>query len=229
MRAIRKFPLLLATSIMLVLALNGAAQQPKVLAPHRPINPRVPDSRIQHPAVERSLVGGFWMIDANRKATIYLKNSMDTSPLTVAPILYLSNGARYSLTPVAIEPSGTAVVSINDALEKQGIAPYSTLSGYLEVQYMWAWDPICATVVTRPLPDPDSSGTTGNPDFHGDSLFNTERERHDTNSSRPVEYWGDVHSRRKLHEQQHPGGHNRRQQRLRERSCCWLLQLHWNW
>src|SRR5882672_10138276 len=121
MPAIPKFPLLLTTSIMLLLDLNGTAQQPKVLAPHRPINPRVPDSQIQHHAVERSLVGGFWMIDANRKATIYLKNSMETSPLTVAPLLYLSNGARYSLTPVTIEASGTAVVSINDALEKQGI------------------------------------------------------------------------------------------------------------
>jgi hypothetical protein len=94
------------------------------------------------------MVGGFWMIDPNRKATIYLKNSLETSSLTVTPIIYLSNGARYSLAPVTIEPSGTAVVSINDALDKQGIASYAILSGFVEVQYSWAWDPICATVIS---------------------------------------------------------------------------------
>jgi hypothetical protein len=126
-----------------------AAQQTKVYAPHRPIAPRVRDSQVQRqPPMERSMVGGFWMIDPNRKASIYLKNSLEISPLTVSPILYLSNGARYVLTPVTIEPSGTAVVSINDGLDKQGIAPYATLSGYVEIQYMWAWDPICATVVS---------------------------------------------------------------------------------
>jgi hypothetical protein len=91
-------------------------------------------------------VGGFWMTDANFKATLYLGNSMKTDPVTVTPILHLSNGVQYVLSPVTLEPSGTALVNINQALAKQGIAPYATLSGYVEIQYQWPWAPICAPV-----------------------------------------------------------------------------------
>lgn len=65
------------------------------------------------------------MIDANRKASIYLKNGLETSPLTVTPVLFLSNGARYALDPVTLDPSGTSVISINDGLASQGVAPIS--------------------------------------------------------------------------------------------------------
>ncbi len=68
------------------------------------------------------MVGGFWMIDANRKASIYLRNGLETSSITVTPSLYLSNGVRYKLSPVTLEASGTAVLSINDALQQKGIA-----------------------------------------------------------------------------------------------------------
>jgi hypothetical protein len=86
------------------------------------------------------------MIGANFKATLYLSNGLKTDPITVAPALYLSNGVRYALRSVTLEPSGTATVDINQALAEQGIAPYATLSGYVEVQYQWPWAAICATV-----------------------------------------------------------------------------------
>jgi hypothetical protein len=141
---------LIALSVAIPLvALNlGAQQGTKVLAPHRAIPPRASVALSQRPAIDRSIVGGFWTIDANRKASIYLKNGLETSPLTVTPVLFLSNGVQYSLAPVTLVPAGTAVVSVNDALGKQGIAPYATLSGYVEVRYKWAWDPVCATVVS---------------------------------------------------------------------------------
>jgi hypothetical protein len=50
----------------------------------------------------RSIVGGFWMIDANFKSSIYLKNDLKIAPLTVTPILYLSNGKRYALATQCI-------------------------------------------------------------------------------------------------------------------------------
>jgi hypothetical protein len=71
---------------------------------------------------------------------------VETSAVTVTPVLYLSNGAKYKLPDVNLEPSGTAVVDINAGLEKLGIASYATLSGYVEIDYSWPWDPICATI-----------------------------------------------------------------------------------
>lgn len=88
------------------------------------------------------------MIDANRKASIYLKNGLETSPLTVTPVLFLSNGARYALDPVTLDPSGTSVISINDGLASQGVAPWGILSGYVEITYSWAWNPLCVSVTS---------------------------------------------------------------------------------
>jgi hypothetical protein len=68
------------------------------------------------------------------------------SSLTVTPILYLSNGVRYALPAVTLAPSGTAVVDINQSLAQQGIAPYATLYGYVEIDYQWPWAVVCATV-----------------------------------------------------------------------------------
>jgi hypothetical protein len=148
-KSFTSFPLIAFAAAIPLVALNLSAQQPaKVPAPHRPIHPRASVALSQKPAVDRSIVGGFWTIDGNRKATIYLKNGLDSSPLTVTPVLFLSNGVQYPLAPITLEPAGTSVVSVNDALASQGIAPYATLSGYVEVRYKWAWDAVCATVVS---------------------------------------------------------------------------------
>src|SRR6267143_5688638 len=98
------------------------------------------------PAMPRTMVGGLWMIDANFKSSIYLRNVVETDPVTVTPILYLSNGTKYTLPDVTVEPAGIAIISINDALQKKGISSFATLSGYVELQYTWPWDPFCATV-----------------------------------------------------------------------------------
>jgi hypothetical protein len=126
----------------------AAPQRPKVMAPHRPIAPTItkPKSLAAGTPTLRSVVGGPWMTDANFKSSIYLKNAVATDPITVTPILYLSNGTKYTLPNVTLEPSGTAIVDINAGLEQQGIASYATLSGYVELQYAWPWDPICAFI-----------------------------------------------------------------------------------
>jgi len=132
-----------------LLTLPCLGQQPRVLAPHKPVDPRDPISKIRlNPAVPRSMIGGFWMIDANRKASIYLKNGLETSAITVTPVLFLSNGKRYALDPVTLDPSGTSVISINNGLEHQGVAPWGILSGYVEINYSWPWDPLCVSVTS---------------------------------------------------------------------------------
>ena len=131
------------------LSANLHAQQPRVLAPHKPVSPALPYTGKWHsPAVPRSMIGGLWMVDANFKSSIYIKNSVKVAPITVTPVLYLSNGHRYQLADVNLEPSGTAVVNINQALAENGIAPWSALKGYVEIDYNWPWDALCVTAVS---------------------------------------------------------------------------------
>jgi hypothetical protein len=132
---------------VILLSLLSFAQQTKVLAPHKPVAPLLPREKwpTERP-VRRSAVGGLWMIDANFKSSIYLKNNVAVAPLTVTPILYLSNGKKYVLPDVKLKPSGTAVVSVNDGLRDLGLSPWTTLIGYVDIQYMWSSDAICVTI-----------------------------------------------------------------------------------
>lgn len=142
-RAISTAVSLLSITVFVVAAV---AQQPKVPAPHQPFGPKGTKPFPLPPAVPGAMVGGPWMVDASFKSSIYLKNGVETSPVTVTPILYLSNGIKYTLPDVQLAPSGTSIVDINAALQNLGIAPYATLNGYVEVDYSWPWDPICATI-----------------------------------------------------------------------------------
>ena len=65
------------------------------------------------PVVPRSLLGGLWMTDGSMKSSIHITNDLVTSPLSVTPVLWLSNGVKYVLPIVKLEPSGTAIVDIN--------------------------------------------------------------------------------------------------------------------
>lgn len=144
----RRFAVIAISSLLSTLvSLSLAAQQPTVPAPHRPIAPKLPDNPPKGGPL-RSMVGGLWMIDANFKSTIYIKNSVKIAPVTVTPILWLSNGKSVTLADVALEPSGTATVSVNDGLNAHGISPWATLNGYVEIQYKWPWDPLCVTVTS---------------------------------------------------------------------------------
>jgi hypothetical protein len=138
---------LVALAFSLLLIPRVAAQQLKVLAPHKPVPPVVPFTGKWHsPAVLRAMVGGLWLTDGNFKSSIYIKNSVKVAPITVTPFLYLSNGLKYQLPDVNLEPSGTGVISINQALADKGIASWATLKGYVEIDYKWPWDALCVTV-----------------------------------------------------------------------------------
>ena len=131
-----------------LLLVTSSAQRPKVLAPHQPIAPRVPKDKELPlpPAKPGSVVGGPWMVDANFKSAIYIRNVVETQSVSVTPILYLSNGTKYSLPQVKLEPAGTTIVDVNAALDSLGLASYATLSGYVELQYNFPWHPICAFI-----------------------------------------------------------------------------------
>jgi hypothetical protein len=138
---------IVAFAFSTLLITSAAAQQPKILALHKPVPPALPYTGKWHrPVVPRSMIGGLWMVDANFKSSIYISNGVKVAPITVTPILYLSNGRKYQLPDVNLEPSGTAVVNINQALADKDIAPWATLKGYVEVDYKWPWDALCVSV-----------------------------------------------------------------------------------
>lgn len=94
----RSSGLRIARFLLLFGALGGSlsasfAQQPKVPAPHRPLKQRL-EKRMpwDKPTVRQSAIGGQWMTDSNWKASLHLKNGLKADPITVTPILYLSNG-----------------------------------------------------------------------------------------------------------------------------------------
>jgi Bacterial Ig-like domain (group 2) len=127
--------------------LSTSAQQPKVLVPHVPVAPPLPYSPPSADSYRpRVLKGGFWMTDAFTKSSVYVRSNVETAAVTVNPVVYLSNGTKVSLAPVTLKPAGTTVININDGLAAHGLAPYATLSGYVELQYSWPWDALCATI-----------------------------------------------------------------------------------
>lgn len=71
-------PIIRASLFALLVTLTSLAQQPKVLAPHRPIDPRVEKrSKWMMPQTPRSMIGGLWMTDANLKSSIYIRNVVE--------------------------------------------------------------------------------------------------------------------------------------------------------
>lgn len=139
--------LLIALVLSLSFGPTAAAQQPKVLAPHVPVAPKIQNPFAwAKPKAQQSAAGGLWMLGPNMKSSLYLRSDLKTDALTVTPVIYLSNGVRYPLPPVTLAPTGTAIVDIGQALDAQGVAPYATLYGYVEIDYQWPWPALCATI-----------------------------------------------------------------------------------
>lgn len=131
---------------VLLLPSLAIAQQSKVMAPHESVAPKMKKPVPLPAAAQGSMVGGPWMVDANFKSTVYLKNVVETSPITVTPVLHLSNGVQYVLPVVTLEPGGTGTIDLNGSLQNLGISSSATLSGYMELQYQWPWVPLCAFI-----------------------------------------------------------------------------------
>jgi hypothetical protein len=132
---------------VILLSSTCFGQQPKVMAPHKPVAPRLEKQRPwASPMVRQSALGGLWLTSPSMKSSLYLRNDLKTDSLTVTPIIYLSNGTRYALRSVSVEPTGTAVVDIGKSLEAQGVASYAKLYGYAEIEYQWPWAVVCATI-----------------------------------------------------------------------------------
>jgi hypothetical protein len=105
------------SSLLQLVALSVFAQEPKIFAPHRAVAPRLAQPKTwKQPVTPRLLRGGLWMTGPDMRSSIRVTNNVKTSTVAVTPVVYVSNGARLTLDRVVLEPAGTAVISINDAL-----------------------------------------------------------------------------------------------------------------
>jgi hypothetical protein len=137
----------LSVAVLFCLLQASTSSQPaKVLAPHKPVTPRITTPQPQDIPVQRSLVGGLWMVGPDLKASIHIGNDVATSSISATPILHVSTGRSITLPQVKLDPSGIAVISIDEALKQANIVPTTRTFGYVEIQYSWAWDAICASV-----------------------------------------------------------------------------------
>ena len=137
--------LLLALSILLFHSLY--AQQVFISAPHKPVAPQIAVPHVTHaPIAHRIMVGGFWRVGPDLKATIHLSNDVVTSVIAASPVVYLASGRRVPLPTVNVDAGSVAVIDIRDQLSRLGINIGSEEYGYVEVHYDWAWDALCVSI-----------------------------------------------------------------------------------
>ncbi len=164
---------LLASLLLTRTIVRAQSDEPSTPALQKPVAPKLLQAKPWHSsASQRSMIGGLWMTDPNYRSVLYVKNDVITSRLSVTPVLYLSNGAKYTLPPIQLDRAGTAVVNIDEALTQLGIASWASLYGYVELQYSRPWDALCVTIRNLDVIHseqfnfgllPSGSNQTGNP------------------------------------------------------------------
>jgi hypothetical protein len=87
-------------------------------------------------------------VDHTFQSEIRIKNIVQNASVTVRPVLFMADGTRYELSSVKIAPSGVAVVSINDALDRASSRIRSHVSsfGSAELNYVFGWQALTASV-----------------------------------------------------------------------------------
>jgi hypothetical protein len=57
-----------------------------------------------------------WRVDGNFQATLRMRNVSLLDPITVSPVLYMSDGLSYEIAPITIPAASISSININDAL-----------------------------------------------------------------------------------------------------------------
>ena len=93
------------------------------------------------PAISQGAEGGLWRVDHNFDSVLHIKNVLSITSITVIPVLYMADGTEYDLSPIEIEPSGIALMSVNHALSDAPASVRSHLSDYgsASVRFTWSW------------------------------------------------------------------------------------------
>ncbi len=68
------------------------------------------------PAMPQSIFAGLWRLDHDFVARIHVKNLMPANSVQVTPVLYMTDGTEYDLSPVSLGSNAVVDVSVNQAL-----------------------------------------------------------------------------------------------------------------
>lgn len=128
-----------ATAAVIALTIISFGQESTHKGP-QPDKREVP--RTVENAVPQTLGGALWRIDHLYKATLRIKNHVQTFPITVTPVLYFADGTKYPLTPIKLAPSGVATVDINHELvaTPEDIRPHLSDYGSAGIEFSWPWE-----------------------------------------------------------------------------------------
>lgn len=99
---------------------------------------------------DQDVGGGFWRVDENFDSVLHIKNVLETSALTVKPVLWMADGTEYDLEPITLDRSGTASINIKYALSRvpAEISSHLSRSGSVGIRYQWRWSDAAIALVT---------------------------------------------------------------------------------
>jgi hypothetical protein len=83
--------------------------------------PAAQDTQTPEQPPDVVLAAPYWSTADGFVSTIEMKNYHVSNPLTVTPVLHLENGGDVALDPIALKPSETRRININQALAKRGL------------------------------------------------------------------------------------------------------------
>ncbi|MGF7183224.1 hypothetical protein [Tunturiibacter psychrotolerans] len=142
-------------------------------AQDKAVNPgEIPTS--DPPMASRDVGSSYWHIDGNFESVLHIKNVLETSELTVTPVLWMADGTEYDLAPIPLQKAESVSINIAHAIAD---APSSTrqhasLFGSAGIRYSWNWrDAAIAHVSTTDEIDSltyithASAGIAPNPDL----------------------------------------------------------------
>jgi hypothetical protein len=79
-------------------------------------SPITPEHVPMPPAMPQSNFAGLWRLDHDFVARIHVKNLMPANSVQVTPVLYITDGTEYDLSPVSLGSNAVVDVSVNQAL-----------------------------------------------------------------------------------------------------------------
>ena len=127
-------------SHLLVLALLFLPVTLTSTAQDKPATP--PDIPTSFPASARRDVGGsYWHIDGNFDSILHIKNVLETSKLTVTPVLWMADGTEYDLSPITLNKAESVSINITHAIADapRAISRHASQFGSAGIRYSWNW------------------------------------------------------------------------------------------
>src|SRR6185437_6413601 len=127
----------------LVRGAPGAPQSAPARNAHVLVHPR---KTPKHPAVPQMIEGGLWRTDGDFRSVLMLKDALETSAISVTPVLFMADGTEFDLPALQLDPAGVAMVDLNTALAgaPAGLGGHVSSYGSAAVKSVWPWSAVFA-------------------------------------------------------------------------------------